>query len=780
MPRFVPGIRALVLAMLLAFATLAHAQQQAPLVGIEPIRAALDQIETTARRGASFRTFMELTQSLNPLRDSLRDKRADLDPRLADLDARLKSLGPPPAPNAPPEDAAIAAERARITQQRSEIDAAIKQVQELQTRADQLAARLSERRRAAYSETLFRRSANVLDPYFWAQVAKALPDEMDRLSNFAGDIATYARDKGGTARLASAGLALFGLMILIIALARWWRRVALIGRVGTRYGKALAALLVFARSALALPLTVLIVVVLLDQFQLASPELVRALTGLIYGTAVASLARATALSVLAPDDPQRRLLARDDATAQWQATHLIWGGRVVGAVVVLRALHSAIATPAPIDLATRMLFAFAIATLLLHLLIGRREAEDETQQAQRIPGVRLLAWLMIGAIVASLLAGYASFAAFIAGRLVFTITLIGILYLLLIVTDAVIARTMSAQTAGGRVLARQLGIEPRRLDLFGRIASGLVRALFVLIVIALALGRWEIAASDLFDALRGVALGIRIGDFTISFGALFGAIALFLVIAGLTKLIQRWLESEVMPHTAIEPSLQLSTVTILGYIGYIIAVVVSLSEIGIDPQKIALVAGALSVGIGFGLQSIVSNFVSGLILLAERPIRVGDQIVVKSEEGFVRRISVRATEIETFERASVIIPNSELITGVVKNWTHANTLGRVNIKVSVSYASDPDKVMAILRACIIQHPEVLKQPEPAIQLSEFGTSAMTFDIFCIVPNLADRGRIKSDLHIAILREFRVSGVEMAPPQDVRLIGGAAAPGPKTS
>src|SRR5213079_2845190 len=114
--------------------------------------------------------------------------------------------------------------------------------------------------------------------------------------------------------------------------------------------------------------------------------------------------------------------------------------------------------------------------------------------------------------------------------------------------------------------------------------------------------------------------------------------------------------------------------------------------LGIDLQKITLVAGALSIGIGFGLQSVVSNFVSGLILLTERPIRVGDMIVVKGEEGFVRRIRVRATEIETFERASVIVPNSELITGVVKNWTHANTLYRLNIRLAVSYDCDPDKV----------------------------------------------------------------------------------------
>jgi small-conductance mechanosensitive channel len=452
-----------------------------------------------------------------------------------------------------------------------------------------------------------------------------------------------------------------------------------------------------------------------------------------------------------------------------------------GAVIALRALHRAIGGPDTIAIALRMLFALAIAALLVHFLIGRRETEDEAQQAQRVPGMRLLAWLVAAAIAICLLAGYAGFASFIAGRVVFTITLIATLYLLLIVTDAVIGRTMSPDSTGGRMLARQLGIDPRRLGLFGRVTSGIARALFVLIVIALALGRWEIAASDLFDAVRGVALGIRIGDFTISFGAMFGAIALFLVIAGLTKLVQRWLETEVMPHTAIEPSLQLSIVTIFGYVGYIIAVVVGLAEIGIDPQKIALVAGALSVGIGFGLQSIVSNFVSGLILLAERPIRVGDQIVVKSEEGFVRRISVRATEIETFDKASVIVPNSELITGVVKNWTHANTLGRVNIRVTVSYACDPDKVMEILRSCVTGHPEVLKQPAPAIQLSEFGASAMTFDIFCIVPNLADRGRIKSDIHIAILREFRAGGIEMAPPQDVRLIGTPAPdPRPKTS
>jgi potassium-dependent mechanosensitive channel len=748
--------------------------QQAPLVGIDPIRASLEQIETAAKRsGLGVRTLSDLVQRISPLRDQMRDKLADLEPRLADLDARLKGLGPAPAKDVP-EDAGIAAERARLTQQRAEMDAAIKQVQLLQTRADQLANALSDRRRSAYAETLFRRSPNVLDPYFWRDVVAAAPDYGGRIARFAQDWVAYARAKASSARMASAGLALAGVVVLAFGLVRWWRRISVVSRVGGRYGKALAALVVFVRRALAMPLAVFVLLELLDQFDLIPPDAARLTTNLIIGTAIAALARAAATSVLAPDDPVRRLVNFDDATAQWLFWHLTWGGRLFGAFIALRALHRTVGVPQVMDDATRMLFAAIIAALLVHLLIARREAEEEEASGRHIPGVRLLAWIAVACILGALLAGYASFASFLAGRVVFTIALIATLYLLLIVTDAVIGLTLSADSPGGRRLARQLGIEPRRLGLAGKLTSGIVRALFVLVILALAVGRWEVAAADLFEAVKGVALGIRIGDFTISFGAVFGAIVFFLAVVLLTRLVQRWLETEVLPYTAIEPSLQLSIVTILGYVGFIIAIVVALGEIGIDPQKIALVAGALSVGIGFGLQSIVSNFVSGLILLAERPIRVGDQIVVKNEEGFVRRISVRATEIETFEKASVIIPNSELISGVVKNWTHANTLGRVNIKVAVSYDCDPDKVMEILTACVVEHPDVLKYPPPAVLLSDFGSTALTFEIFCIVPNLADRGRIKSDIHIAILRRFRDAGIDMTPAQDVRLVGALAA------
>jgi small-conductance mechanosensitive channel len=216
---------------------------------------------------------------------------------------------------------------------------------------------------------------------------------------------------------------------------------------------------------------------------------------------------------------------------------------------------------------------------------------------------------------------------------------------------------------------------------------------------------------------------------------------------------------------------------IFGYLGIIAAISLALSAIGIDLQKIALVAGALSVGIGFGLQSIVSNFVSGLILLTERPIRVGDWIVAKGEEGFVRRIRVRATEVETFDRASVIIPNSDLISGVVKNWTHGNLLGRIAVKVGVSYDSDVEKVRDLLLAVAAGHPAVLKEPAPYVLFMAFGDSSLDFELRCIVRDVQQLYSIRSDLNFAVLARFRAEGIEIPFPQRVVHFAGDAPSSP---
>ena len=156
----------------------------------------------------------------------------------------------------------------------------------------------------------------------------------------------------------------------------------------------------------------------------------------------------------------------------------------------------------------------------------------------------------------------------------------------------------------------------------------------------------------MFGSLQAAFFGFRIGDVTISLSSIALAVFLFAVALAITRALQHWLDQRFLPSTQLDTGLRNSIRTSLGYVGFLIAAIIGLGQVGLDFQKLAIVAGALSVGIGFGLQSIVNNFVSGLIILWERAIRVGDWVVVGDEQGYVRRINVRSTEIETFDRAT--------------------------------------------------------------------------------------------------------------------------------
>jgi potassium efflux system protein len=200
------------------------------------------------------------------------------------------------------------------------------------------------------------------------------------------------------------------------------------------------------------------------------------------------------------------------------------------------------------------------------------------------------------------------------------------------------------------------------------------------------------------------------------------------------------------------------------YVGLAIALLLAIAAVGVDLSNIAIIAGALSVGIGFGLQNIVNNFVSGLILLIERPVKVGDWILVGNYEGYVKQINVRATEIETFQRAAIIVPNSEIISGAVTNWTYKDSYGRAEVKVGVAYGSDVDKVMQILLDCLHKHEAVLDHPAPYVLFKGFGDSSLDFEARGYIGDVAWRIFIESELRVAINRAFAEAGIEIPFPQ----------------
>ncbi|TQV83526.1 mechanosensitive ion channel family protein [Denitrobaculum tricleocarpae] len=275
---------------------------------------------------------------------------------------------------------------------------------------------------------------------------------------------------------------------------------------------------------------------------------------------------------------------------------------------------------------------------------------------------------------------------------------------------------------------------------------------------------WGLPFGDVARVAVSVLRGVKIGSVTISPGDVLVAIVVFLVILLVTRFLQRLLSEQVLPNTRMDSGVQNSLTAGTGYIGLTIAATLAITTLGLDLSNIAIIAGALSVGIGFGLQNIVNNFVSGLILLIERPIKVGDWIVIGGNEGFVKSIKVRATEIETFQRASIIIPNSELVSNAVTNWTHKDRYGRVEVVVGVAYGSDVDKVMDILMTCLKEHEKIMTWPEPQVIFQDFADSSLNFEARGFIAQVELRVPVGSQLRIAINRAFVEAGIEIPFPQ----------------
>ena len=388
--------------------------------------------------------------------------------------------------------------------------------------------------------------------------------------------------------------------------------------------------------------------------------------------------------------------------------------------------------------------------------------------------------LIILALLAGLIAewaGYRNLSGLIIGGLVNTLLLFAVIFLLARVTSELYDGMDEGRYRWQQRFRKRFGLKD------GEYVPGLVwlRAISHLVLwggfLLLLLRIWGYSEEVYSAAVHYVVQGFDVGSLHVAPLRVVLAIALFSILVSINGWFKRQLEQYWLKKTRLDHGARDAAATTSGYIGIAVAILVSLSVAGVEFTNLAIIAGALSVGIGFGLQNIVNNFVSGLILLVERPIRTGDWIMVGSTEGYVKKISIRSTQIQTFDRADVIVPNSELISGQVTNWMLSDPWGRVRVPVGVAYGSDTARVMEILLDVANKHPLVITNypgvGQPRALFRAFGDSSLDFELRCFIRDVDKRLVTISDLNLAIDAAFREAGIEIPFPQrDLHFRNGA--------
>lgn len=274
----------------------------------------------------------------------------------------------------------------------------------------------------------------------------------------------------------------------------------------------------------------------------------------------------------------------------------------------------------------------------------------------------------------------------------------------------------------------------------------------------------------------------RVGDSDVTAGRLLVSLLLLALTPVAARMLRVLLDRRVADR--LETGVRYSLSRLAQYVVWVGGLLLAVQTLRVDLTGVALVAGALSVGVGFGLQNLVSNFVSGVVLLFERHVKVGDRITVEGIEGNVREVSFRATTIVTNDNIEMIIPNADLISGKVINWSHAETKVRIHVPVGVAYGSDVALVTRLLLEVARGDAAVLAEPEPMVFFTAFGDSALLFELLVWTEDPRGHFRLRSRLNFAIDAAFRQYGVTIPFPQrDVHVTSvpaGSGGPGPLTT
>ena len=767
-------LRLAVAAFLLAVLAigLAWAQPDDPQKQIDAWNATLERIDLAIDQpgvtDADFRRYKQDATDIVLAANAFADT---LTPKVEAATAQFEQLKPTETTEAAESEAAKA-NRQQAQQQLADLAGFQKQALAVATHGSYTLSQIGERRRTRFTAALLERNSSLIDPGLWGDAATDVPSIVGRSGSVVGEWAGVVANRSDRSVIAIF-VSLLALIIMVLVPGRRFLlsklRRPTADQQPTMRTKVMSAAAIVAVNAF-LPLIVLTAVQsILKALDLMPYRIDLVWTGATAAIVFFSLAFGVSRALLAPTRSTWRLVALDDAVAT-RAFHLSVAIAALEALVIVHQSFAKV-TLASLQFVIALdgILSIVIAILVIGMVrvLTRRNTPDEEETddpADEEYGLGRLALLVAGlsagaAIIANLM-GYVALGRFLTTQTVWVAVVISLLYLLMKLTDELTAASFRRDGVVGSRLISSVGFAPRSVTQAGVLANGAAHLVLIGFAFLAIVAQWGVDSSGLFETIRQLFFGFKIGSITISLSTLVAGIAVFIVGLVVTRSIQNWLDTRFLPTTRLDSGLRNSIRTTFGYVGMIFAATLAFGYAGLDLSNIAIVAGALSVGIGLGLQAIVNNFVSGLILLAERPIRAGDWITVGAEEGTVKRINVRATEIETFDRATVIVPNSSLITGVVKNMVLRDRSGRIILPVTVSKLSDAEAVKTILLETAKDHSLVLRYPEPIVLFLNFGEKSLDFELRCYLADIATGATVRSDLRFTILSRLKEAGVAL--------------------
>lgn len=753
------------------------AAQTDPSGSLDSAKTSLDQIE--AQLGSDSLTdadLLKLRAALDPVQAELQAIIAAVTPKLNAVKARLEQIGPAPDPKAnpaaAPEDPAVTAERVETSKAVAANDDLIKRANVALLRDNQLAGAIADHRRALFAASVFKSSSSIVAPSLWIEAVGDAPRRWSlATASFGEALSDAAQALAGRAAFYFAAM-LAGLIAATLIATRLARKVlAQNGSEPSEFRKALTAFWI-AISRTAIPVVAIGSLAALCHWFGFSADALKPLPEAVFTAVVAwSLALGLGRALLAPHRPAWRPVDLSDRVAQRLMSLLITLAALITVGRLIEALVEMVGASLALSVATRGSFTLLVGAALVRGLYGIAAAPDDSGDSHHPanlvdespwwPAIRFAVWGATGLLIMADLFGYVAFSAFLVNQIAWTALISSLLFLLLKLVSEGFAEAFKPNSRLSRALVASVGLRRESLAQIAALMSGALTLGLYAIAAGLIVAPWGVQSHDMISAIKQAFFGFQLGDVTVSPSGVLAALVLFALGYSITHAIQTWLEKSYLPLTSIDQGLKVSIRTSVGYIGVTLSLLFAVAFVGINLSNLAYIAGALSVGIGLGLQGVVANFVSGLILLWERAIKVGDLVVVGGEQGFVRRINVRATEIETYDRGTVIVPNNNLMTGVVKNFVRGDRIGRVRIELHFAAGVDPERIREVLLDIARAHDEIVGIPAPIVLFTGFNANALDFVLIGYVANVERVDRIRSDLLFSAFARLQEEGLPPA-------------------